>query len=246
MGTVLDNLKKLQSVENQLRAAKTKLTRCRRAVLIQENHIRSLQNSLEAKKEEMQLTKIQSDRLELELRSREESVAKYRTALNSAKTNKEYAAILTQLNTSRADNSKLESQVLELMKDIETDQSECSQLTAEIEEHKVKLEQIRKDSDANASKFEQDIEEIQKNWDQIASEIPAEPLTVFKRVADTYDGEALASIESEGNSGVYTCGGCFMSVTVESVNMLMTKDEIIRCPSCSRVLVLQYGQEEQV
>ena len=60
MGPVLNGLMKLQSVENRLRVAKAKLTRCRRNVVIQENQIRSLQNALEAKREEIQLTKVQS------------------------------------------------------------------------------------------------------------------------------------------------------------------------------------------
>ena len=53
MGPILTGLIKLQSVENLLRAEKAKLTRCRRNVIIQENKIRSLQNALEAKKEEI-------------------------------------------------------------------------------------------------------------------------------------------------------------------------------------------------
>ena len=63
MGPTLDALAKLQSVENRLRAAKAKLARCRRNVIVQENQVRTLTNNLEAKKEEIQLTKIQSDRL---------------------------------------------------------------------------------------------------------------------------------------------------------------------------------------
>jgi len=66
MGPVLNGLTKLQSVENRLRAAKAKLARCRRSVILQENQVRTLQNALEAKKEEIQLTKVQSDRLELD------------------------------------------------------------------------------------------------------------------------------------------------------------------------------------
>ena len=88
-------------------------------ITVHKNQVRSLQNMLEAKKEEVQLTKVQSDRLELELRSRDEAIAKLRASLNVAKTNKEYAAVLTQLNTSKADNSKIETQVFELMKGIE-------------------------------------------------------------------------------------------------------------------------------
>jgi uncharacterized protein len=239
MGPVLNALVKLQSVENRLMAAKAKLTRCRRNVIIQENQIRSLQNALEAKKEEIQLTKIQSDRLELELRTREEAISKSRAALNLAKTNKEYAAILTQLNTTKADNSKLEAQVLEFMKVIEADDAEVKNIQGQVEEQKQKLEQIRKESEGLAAKYEAEIKEIQAEWDAHASQVPGEQLDVFKRVAETYDGEALSIVDSqEGRRAAYSCGGCFMGITVETVNLLMTKDEIIRCPNCTRILVL--------
>lgn len=239
MGPVLDGLTRLQSVENRLRAAKAKLARCRRNVIIQENRVRSLQNSLEAKKEEIQLTKVQCDRLELELKSKDEQIAKLRAALNSAKTNKEYAAVLTQLNTTKADNSKIETQILDLMKDIEADEAECGQIQKQIDEQKQTLEQTRKETETSASKHETEIEEIQREWDKVAETIPSEPLEVFKRVAETYDGQAVVEIEQqEGKPGTYSCGGCFMGVTAECVNLLMTRDEIIRCPNCTRIVVL--------
>ena len=148
MGPVLNGLMKLQSVENRLRAEKTKLTRCRRNVIIQENLIRSLQNALEAKKEEVQLTKVQYNRLELELKSQDETIAKLRASLNNAKTNKEYAAVLTQLNTTKADSSKLENQILDLLKVVETDEAECQDIQKQIDEQKQTLEQTRKDSES--------------------------------------------------------------------------------------------------
>jgi len=244
MGSILQALIKLQSVENLLRAAKAKLTRCRRNVIIQENLIRTLQNAYEAKKEEIQLTTIQSDRLELELKTRDAEIAKLRASLNSARTNKEYAVVLTQLNTTRADNSKIESQILDLMKDIEVDQTERQKLQQQIDEQKAKLEQIRKESEQLSTKYEAEIDQIQCDWDVAAKQVPAEFLEIFKRVAETYDGEAVAIIEQQENrTGAYTCGGCFMGVTAESVNMLMTKDEVIRCPNCTRILVLSTTPE---
>ncbi|MHC4097936.1 MAG: C4-type zinc ribbon domain-containing protein [Planctomycetota bacterium] len=62
----------------------------------------------------------------------------------------------------------------------------------------------------------------------------------------TYDGEALAVVDrqQEGKTEAYTCGGCFMGITAESVNLLMTKDDIIRCPNCTRILVL--GGEKNI
>ena len=244
MGPVLNGLMKLQSIENRLRVEKAKLTRCRRNVIIQENLIRSLQNALEAKKEEVQLSRVQCNRLELELKSNDETIAKLRASLNSAKTNKEYAALLTQLNTMKADNSKVETQTLELMKDIESDESECGEIQKQIDEQKQTLDQTRKESEVLARKYQIQINEIQTEWDQVAKSIPAEKLEIFNRVAETYDGQAVVGVDQqEGNKGAYSCGGCFMGVPAESVNMLMTKDDIIRCPNCTRILVLSSEHE---
>jgi predicted nucleic acid-binding Zn-ribbon protein len=226
-------------VENRLRAATAKLARCRRSVIVQENQVRSLQSALEAKKEEAQLTKVQCDRLELELKSRDAEVNKLRASLNTAKTNKEYAAVLTMLNTTKADNSKIEAQILELMKAVEADEEESAAIRKQIEEQIQVLEDIRKKADSSAGEHEAEIARIQAEWNEVAKGIPAKALAVFKREADTYGGEAVVKIdEQEGRSGAYSCGGCFMGVTAESVNLLMTRDDIIRCSNCTRILVL--------
>lgn len=243
MGPVLNGLTKLQSVENRLRAGKAKLTRCRRNVVIQENQVRNLQNSLEAKKEEIQLTKIQYDRLELELKTRDEEITKLRASLNVARTNKEYAAVLTQLNTTKADNSKIETQLLDLLRDIEADEAECKEIQQQIDEQKEKLVKTRTESKTMAGKYQAEIDQIQSEWDQMAHTIPAEQLEIFKRVAETYDGQAVSRVEqSDDKKGAYSCGGCFMSITTECVNLLMTRDDISRCPNCTRILVLGDSQ----
>lgn len=238
MGPVLNGLIKLQSVEHRLRAGKAKLARCRRNVIIQENQIRSLQSALEAKKEEIQLTKVQFGRLELELKSRDEDVAKLRAALNTAKTNKEYAAVLTQLNTTKADNSKIETEVLELLKDIETDEAECKSIQKQVTEQKQQLEKLRTEAEMLTGKYQSEIDQIQAEWDDVAKTIPGEVLEIFKRVAETYDGQAVVEIEQEDKRETYSCGGCFMGITAECVNLLMTRDDIIRCPNCTRIVVL--------
>ncbi len=240
MGPVLHGLIKLQSVENRLRAVRSKLVRCRRKILFQENQLRTLQNELEAKKEEIKLTRVQADRMELELKSRDERIAKFRAALNIAKSNREYSALLTELNTAKADNSKIETHILDLLKNIETDQAECTETVQKIEDQKIMLDEIRKTCESQAVEYEKQIEDIQAEWDQASSGISRDTLEIFKRVADTYDGEALAVAEQQNESvQAYSCGGCFMGLTTESINQLMTKDDIIRCGNCTRILVLK-------
>jgi predicted nucleic acid-binding Zn-ribbon protein len=239
MGPLLDGLVKLQSVENRLRAFKSKVTRCRRGVIFQENLLRQLQSGIVAKQEEIKLIRIQSDRLEVELKSRDEYIAKMRAALNLAKSNKEYAAILTELNTSKADNTKLETQILELMKNSDADKAECDDIQLQIDEQTQKVDTLRKDADGKVVEFEKEMETIQIEWDTAAKEIPADILVTFKRVADTYDGEAIAIVgQQDERSESYSCGGCFMRQPSEVANRLMTNDEIIRCTNCTRILIM--------
>jgi predicted nucleic acid-binding Zn-ribbon protein len=104
---------------------------------------------------------------------------------------------------------------------------------------KGQLDTIRKEAESSTSKFEAEIQEIQAEWDAVAEDLDAESLEIFKRVAETYDGEAVAEVAiQEGRNKSYSCGGCFMGTTAESVNLLMTRDEIIRCANCTRILVL--------
>jgi hypothetical protein len=243
MGPVLHGLIKLQRVENRLRAVKTKLTRCRRSVIFQENQLRTLQSGLETKQEEIKLTRIQVNRLELELKSRDEHIEKLRGHLNLARTNKEYSALLTELNTAKADDSKLETQVLELMKNIEVDEAACEEIKKQIETQKEKVEEIRREIDSKTADLEKEVAEIQAEWDAAANEVTdKKALAVFERVAETYDGEAMAEVEGwEDNTGTFSCGGCFMGVPAEVVNVLSSHDDIVRCSNCTRILYLKNG-----
>lgn len=245
MGPVLNGLIKLQRVENRLRAVKTKLARCRRGVLFQENQLRTLQNGLEAKQEEIKQTRLQVARLEVDLKSRDEQIGKLRNHLNLARTNKEYSALLTELNTAKADDSKIETQVLELMKNVEADEAACEEIRSQIEEQRTKVEEVRKEAESKAVELEKDVAEVQTEWDAAAKDIPAESLRIFSRVAETYDGEAMAVVEQvDENAASYTCGGCFMGVPAEIVNVLSGKDEIVRCSNCTRILFINTDDNE--
>lgn len=244
MGPILRGLIKLQRVESRLRAVQSKLARCRRNVLYQETQLRALQSNFEAKQQEIKLTRIQTDRLELDLKSRDEHVAKMRAALNMARTNKEYSAVLSELNTSKADDSKLESQILELMKSIEADQLQCQEIQKQVESHKAQMEQVRTEAESKAAELEKEVNVIQKEWDLYAQKIPPEVLIIFKRVSETYDGEAMSQIEQQdANNYTFSCGGCFMSLPAEIVNILSNKDEVLRCSNCTRILYLKDDNE---
>ncbi len=240
MGPVLKGLIELQSVESRLRGMKARLKGAKKAVLLQEQRLCSLEESLQSHKDKIFEAKHNINKLELELKSRDETVSKYKIALNAAKSNKEYAAILTELNTNKADNSKIESRMLEYMTFIEDEQKVCEDTEKQIEEQKLAIEAIKLRAADKIKECETGIAEVRTKWDEVSKCLPKEVLQLFTKLSDSYDGEAVSYIESsDGKNRSYNCGGCYMNVTAETLSQIMCKDDVSQCKNCGRILVFK-------
>lgn len=246
MGPILGSLVNLQSIERSLRKVRQRRKKSKQTVLFQERQIEQLKASLDAKREEIKLTRLQFSRLELELQGKEADISKMRVALNTAKTNKDYSVILTRINTDKADKAKLEDQILGLMTQIEADQSSCQEIEVGIVTEQQRLEEIRAEARQKASVIQAELDALESQRSEATKQVPPKELTQFERLAVRFDGEVLAEVSKRnGPRGDSTCGGCYMKVTLEVVNSLMTKDEALACNNCGRILVLDANPKQQ-
>ena len=246
MGPTLRSLIRLQAIERQLRAKRAALRRTEKIVKQREQNLNQLQATLNAKEEEVKLTRLQSSKLELELRSEEDEITKLRVALNTAKTNKDYSAILTRINTDKADKSKLEDQILTLMAQVDGDQLSCRELGEEIERDGDQLKEVRKEYAAKQVQIQAQIDQLSRQHNQAEEQVPENERQVFSRLVERFDGEVMVEIvKAEQRKTDHNCGGCYMTIPLELVNSLMTRDTLILCPSCGRILVLDLNPTEQ-
>ena len=128
MGKMLEALLRLQSVETQLATVRGRLRSRKNAVLAQQAKLVQLTASHAALHEKYLSRRKDGDRASLDLKAREDQVAKLRMSLNSAKTNKEYAAVLTQINTLKADNARLEEEALKILQDADTIKAQADEV----------------------------------------------------------------------------------------------------------------------
>ncbi len=239
MGSTLDALHQLQTIELQLAALRrTREAKSRRAQMykrkVSDTDAELLENIRKCREHQMTL-----DALTLDVTAREQSVVKHRQALSKARTNREYAAILTAMNTEKADNAKLESTILRLMDTIQGLNDEH----AETEAVKARLlEQVAASEESlgaldDGSKAER--ERLSSEGEACSGRIAPAALASFRRVAQHHDGEAMAAIAKLGSkSEDYVCSGCNMKITLEVINNLQTHDEIQICGVCGRILYL--------
>ncbi|MCD6303795.1 MAG: hypothetical protein J7M21_02395 [Planctomycetes bacterium] len=248
MGQMLEGLLKLQAIERDLAQVRRRLKTRENAVNIQQKRIDQLQQEWEALTQQALTRRKDADRIELDLKQSEEHVSRLRAALNSAKTNKEYASILTQINTLKADNAKLEESALKILQDVDGIRAEADKLHQQIERETAKLEDIRRTNAAEIEKLTAMQAELVARRAAAAGQVDPEALTIFERVAESYDGEAMAAIQVEGRKPPYSyiCGGCYMTLNAEHANALRVRDEIRRCDNCGRILYMEPEQKAKL
>jgi predicted nucleic acid-binding Zn-ribbon protein len=245
MGKMLSALLRLQTVERDLVQVRRRLQTRKNAVALQQKKIDQFTGEYNAIHERSMNRRKDADHLELDLKQKEAQVAKLRTALNTAKTNKEYAAILTELNTHRADNAKVEEEVLKIMQDADAVKVDLDKIQLQIQAEQGKLTEIQASSDSEVKRLTAIMDQLAAQRAAAAAEVPGEALKVFERLSESCDGEAMAVIEIHGrkNPFDYVCGGCYMSLNAEHANALRTRDEIRTCDNCKRILYLEDEQK---
>lgn len=244
MGKVLEALQKLQTFENQLAEVRRRLRSRGAAVDSQQARIDSLHADEKALHDAILAKQKQAAGVELELKSREAEVAKLRVALNTSRTNKDYSAILTQINTIKADNSKLEDEALKVMQGVDALKAQGEEIKKQLAAAEAQLQQVKETSDAEIARLNGILKDLEAKRDEAAAIVPKDQLIIFNRVGATREGDAMAKIEVQGKRPPfdYICGGCYMSLTAEHANALRTRDELRFCDNCGRIL---YVEEEK-
>lgn len=244
MGQMLDGLLKLQSIERELSQVRSRLKTRQSAVELQQRRIDEHQEQWDALHEKSTTRRKEADSRELDLRQAEEHVAKLRTALNTARTNKEYAAILTEINTFKADNAKLEESTLKIIQSVDAVGIEADKIKEQIDAETKRLGEIQQTNAAEIEKLDGMLAKLEAKRAEAAEGLVSEGLAVFERVAERYHGEAMAAILIEGKKPPYDyiCGGCYMSLSAEHANALRVRDAIRTCNNCGRILYMEPNQ----
>lgn len=240
MGAILDALLKLQEVEIQLTELRQRISAKQHAVRAQEKRIAAHTTELESKRKAMRDRQLEADRLNLDIKSFEERMAKLRTQLNSAKTNKEYSTLLSEINTHKADSAKIEERTLGLFGELDAAKKVIEQEEARLADEQARLAEVRK----SARDYEQQVADRLKSLtgdrERAAESVPGPVLGTFGRVAEKHEGQAMAVVlRTNPRREEFVCSGCNMGVTLQQVNAIISRDEPVFCNICGRILYLE-------
>ena len=240
MGATLEALQRLQAIEVQLRSSREQIESRQRTVEAHRRKLATLTRQATDVHDAIRKQQAEADKLELERKTQEAHLAKLREALNHSKTNKEYAAILTQLNTDKADALKFEDEVLTALSKVDDLKKSGAELKVQLEKEQTRAAELEKAARDAEQKLSGQLARLEGQREEATDGIPVEALTLFERACERHEGSGLAMVEQpHPKRAEYVCSGCYMSVTLESINALQSRDVIVTCPNCSRILYLE-------
>jgi uncharacterized protein len=176
--------------------------------------------------EESQKTRRQ---LESEVQDLETRRSRYKGQLMDVKTNKEYTAMLHEIETVEREITSREDRVLEEMERAETLAGDVKREEAAFRDVEAAARTEKAEIDAREKKLSLQVGEATAERDGVASSVPEQPLHLYQRVAGLR-GTAVA----EARDGM--CQTCHVKLRIQMWVEIRHGEVLYQCPSCNRIL----------
>jgi predicted nucleic acid-binding Zn-ribbon protein len=232
MNPDLAGLIRLQRAESELKRVEADLALIPRRRNESEALLSAERAKLEAARISLESSQKNRRRFEGELQDLESKRSKYKGQLMEVKTNKEYTAVLHEIEGVEREIRGREDQVLAEMERAEalTDEikSEEAVFKAAEQEHKTRERILTEDE----SRLREQARRLSQERDAEAGGLPSGLLELFQRVA-RLRGVAVA----EARDGM--CQVCHLKLRLQMYVDLKRNEEIVQCPACNRILYFE-------
>lgn len=239
MKSELEKLIELQKTDTNIRRLKKNIESAkeRRASIEQEfeQHafsIRELQNKRDAARN------VRAE-LENQIITNKTYIDRANRNLQGAKDQKQYETAMRELDALQKQVSKLETEVLEKMTEIEEVEGVLEERAEEVNSLESNRTEALEKFDAELTEDKKEYEAETQKRDEVFLTLPPQMASVYNRLAQrSRDGIAVAEVVNG------SCSACFMTLRPQMQVELKTSDHIVTCESCARILYIQSQQTE--
>jgi predicted nucleic acid-binding Zn-ribbon protein len=223
-------LVELQDKDQLLEQLEAKILQGPRRIKDLEKRLQSLSDDIEAQKNRIQeLMKIQRNH-ETEIEDGIAHIRKSRGRLMAIKNNKEYRALVREIEDTEKENASREDKVLSCLEEQEKLSEELEEKEDALVAMGKAIEGDRKVIEEEVRRMESEVLEIGENKQKLINDIDRDLLAQYNRIRNQSGGVAVALVNNA------TCSQCHMSVPPQMYNELQKQDALQHCPNCQRII----------
>ena len=169
--------------------------------------------------------------LEQQLDDNAEKVKKYRVQLMEVKTNKEYTAMLHEIDHIDKDTEGKEERLLVLMDEFDQEEEQSNSLLDDGEKQRAGFEQERSRLEDRIKSLEAEVQKLESEKPRILAELDPRLKSKYNRILAKLHDFGVTNIVDE------TCQGCFTRIPPQLAVEVKRNERIILCEACGRILI---------
>ena len=179
--------------------------------------------------------------LEEEISDLAEKLKKYQQQLPSVKTNREYGALLNELDAVKREIRTREDEILGLEENLAASSAEVAAHEASFPEEEAGYEEQMKEWRAEQASLAKEIAAAEEAARALEKTIDKVLLRRFRQIAGRRGGVALARVAMVGPQTA-SCTACHVRLRPQLLSDIRLSKEPIICDSCKRILYWDGGE----
>ena len=229
MNPDLEKLVRLHHVESDLKRVQLSLAEIPRLRSQIDDRLAHDRSHLDAAKSALEGSQKARKQNEASVQDLETKRSKYKGQLMEVKTNKEYTAVLHEIEGVERDIKAREDVILEEMEKAETLAQDVRREEADFKALEVEAKKEKAELDARAATLGTEAQKLTGERDAVAASVPEEAIALYARIA-RQRGTGVA----EARDGM--CQACHVRMRVQIWVEVKKNEQVFQCESCSRIL----------
>jgi predicted nucleic acid-binding Zn-ribbon protein len=222
-------LRELQDVDLQLKAIEADKERFPMEMKNLDEKLASEKEMLKKREERIELLEKERRQKEGDLELEQERMRRAQSKLYDVKTNKEYQALLTEIETLKEINGQREIEILEIMDEIDKLKRELRKMEKELLETEQWIGAEKKRLEESLGKLDGALASKKRKRTMVTKKLSPELIALYQTLKEK---RQTAVVPARFGA----CQGCNMKIPPQMFNEVQRSEEIIVCPSCNRVL----------
>jgi predicted nucleic acid-binding Zn-ribbon protein len=188
-------------------------------------------------KERIQKEREKIESLEKERRRKEgnlnveqEKIKRAEGRMFEVKTNKEYQALLSEIEVIKEVNSREEEEILQVMDEIDELKKDLSRREKEMAITMEKIEAEKRKIQEGMARGDAVWKKQLERREVLSKQIESKLFKLYNTLKEKRQGIGVVSAKQE------TCQGCFVNVPPQMFIEVQKNNSLIRCPNCNRIL----------
>ena len=234
MDQQLQVLINVQALDTKIAALESEQARLPRQIEAVQAAVAQARDGVQTLKGRLDQNKKDTRAKEKDLEDAQVKRQKSEARLYEVKTNKEYSAVLVEIEEIKQEKAKIEEEVLSLMEmqerlAMEIRDAEASLKTGESQGREEEA-QIRQ----RLAAVEAELDGLRGERESLSRDLPKDLLADYEKLLRPRGGLAVARVLPVDGGSI--CGGCRMTITPQCLQEVKQQSALLNCESCGRFL----------